>query len=80
MPQINTEQFRGIDLWLRFDSINALSYYILTKYEENVFSIGPKKITGGLSNLVDVFIATYQPDALGDTPYTITLKNGVTYG
>lgn len=50
MPQINTEQFRGIDLWLRFDSINALSYYIITKYEENIFSIGPKKITGGFTS------------------------------
>ena len=47
MPQINTEQFRGIDLWLRFDSINALSYYILTKYEENVFSIGNTFVENG---------------------------------
>lgn len=50
IPQINTEQFRGIDLWVQFESINALAYYIITKYEENIFAIGPKDITGGLSN------------------------------
>ena len=48
VPQINTEQFKGIDLWLRFESINALSYYLITKYEDNIFAIGPKDIVGGL--------------------------------
>lgn len=50
IPQINTEQFRDIDLWVQFDSINALSYYIITKYEENIFSIGPKEIKRGLED------------------------------
>lgn len=48
IPQINTEQFRGIDLWVRFDSINALAYYIITKYENDVYSIGPKVIESEL--------------------------------
>lgn len=48
IPQINTDQFRNLDLWLRFDSINALSYYIMTKYENNIFDIGPKEIVPGL--------------------------------
>lgn len=48
IPQINTEQFRGIDLWLRFDSINALAYYIITKYENDIYSIGPKVIKSDL--------------------------------
>lgn len=51
VPQINTEQFRGIDLWLRFDSINALSYYLITKYEDNIFSISPVHIHNGLQNV-----------------------------
>ena len=50
IPQINTDQFRHIDLWVRFDSINALSYYLMTKYEDNIFDIGPKEIKGGLEN------------------------------
>lgn len=48
IPQIDVSQFRGIDLWLRFDSINALSYYLITKYEENIFKIGPKDIDSPL--------------------------------
>ena len=50
IPIIDTSQFEHIDLWLRFDSINALSYYLITKYEQDIYEIGPKKITGGLSN------------------------------
>ena len=50
IPQINTDQFRNIDLWVRFDSINALSYYLITKYEDNIFNIGPKVIHHGLED------------------------------
>lgn len=50
IPQINTDQFRNIDLWVRFDSINALSYYLITKYENNIFDIGPKVIHHGLED------------------------------
>lgn len=48
IPQINTDQFKGLDLWVRFDSINALAYYILTKYEDNIYDIGPKEIKDGI--------------------------------
>lgn len=51
IPQINTDQFRHIDLWVRFDSINALSYYIITKYENNIFNISPKNIENGLNRV-----------------------------
>lgn len=50
IPQINTDQFRNMEMWLRFDSINALSYYLITKYESNIFDIGPKDIEGGLDD------------------------------
>lgn len=48
IPQIDTSQFYGIEMWLRFESINALSYYLITKYEENIFAIGPKVIQSPL--------------------------------
>lgn len=64
IPQINTDQFRNIDLWLRFDSINALSYYLITKYEDNIFDIGPKEIKGGLDN----------PEKVQFMPYVIPLN------
>lgn len=38
--------FKHIDMWLRFDSINALCYYIITKYENDVNYIGIGTITG----------------------------------
>ena len=38
---INTFQFKGIDMWLRFDSINALSYFLITKYEDDIKKIVP---------------------------------------
>lgn len=42
--KINVNQFKYIDMWLRFSSVNELVYYIITKYNENVCSIGSAKI------------------------------------
>lgn len=56
IPQINTDQFRHMDLWVRFDSINALSYYLITKYEDNIFDIGPKEIEGGIARPVSSMV------------------------
>lgn len=47
--QVNTSQFENITLWLRFDSINALAYYLLTKHEEDIFDIDPKIISSSLN-------------------------------
>lgn len=55
---VKTSQFEGIDLWLRFDSINALSYYLLTKYENDIFDISPKTINRGLPNNRQVYSFT----------------------
>lgn len=70
IPQINTDQFRNIDLWIRFDSINALSYYLITKYQDNIFDISPKSIKGGLeaarptsSNKLSVRVVAGEDDA-----------------
>lgn len=88
IPQINTDQFRDLDLWVRFDSINALSYYLITKYENNIFDIGPKIINSNLpsknqytdsvyiSNVSIESEADFGPGALC---YTVILKNGKSY-
>lgn len=60
VPQINTDQFRNIDLWLRFESINALSYYLLTKYKDNIYEIGAKVIKGGLTDDQQKKVSTVQ--------------------
>lgn len=41
---IDTTQFKGIDMWLRFESINEMIYYLITKYEDNILSINPASI------------------------------------
>ena len=41
---IIVSQFKGIDMWLRFDSINAMIYYLITKYNEDICSIIPVEI------------------------------------
>lgn len=38
-----TSQFKGLDMWLRFSGINALIYFILTKYNQDILSIVPVK-------------------------------------
>lgn len=76
IPQINTDQFRGIDLWLRFDSINALSYYLITKYENDIYAIGPKVIHSPLE-----YDYWYQMIVKGDENKvigTINAKTGAT--
>lgn len=73
---VDTTQFAGLDLWVRFDSINALSYYIITRYKDDIFSIGPKDIEGGLDNTVRPFAnATYV--ATIDYSNNLTVKQGI---
>lgn len=36
---VNVSQFKGIDMWLRFESLNSLIYFLITKYENDIVSI-----------------------------------------
>lgn len=45
-PKIDISQFKGIDMWLRFENLNELIYYLLTKYENNIISIDAATING----------------------------------
>ena len=36
-----TSQFTGLDMWIRFSSINVLNYFLLTKYEQDILRIAP---------------------------------------
>ena len=89
IPQINTDQFRNIDLWVRFDSINALAYYLITKYENNIFNIGPKIINFGLKDrnsnkslkpgVATVVVAPREQGESSDqTTINFTVKSGST--
>lgn len=37
---INVEQFKSIDMWVEFSNMNELIYYLITKYEDNICSLG----------------------------------------
>lgn len=37
--QIITSEFKGLDMWIRFESINEMIYFIITKYENDILSI-----------------------------------------
>lgn len=45
---VDTSLFKGIDMWQRFDSINEMIYFILTKYENDIYEIGCATIKGGV--------------------------------
>ena len=36
---VNVNQFKGLDMWIKFDSINELIYFLITKYEQDIVSI-----------------------------------------
>lgn len=44
---INVEQFKGIDMWIHFNSINELIYFLITKYEDNIYEIISADILNG---------------------------------
>ena len=72
-PYINTEQFKHIEMWQHFDSINALAYYLITKYENNIFSIGPKDIKPGIPKTLHPVQTYYK---VGAGSFNIVLKEG----
>lgn len=45
---IDITQFKNIDMWLRFNSINEQIYFILTKYENDIFKIKSVINTGDM--------------------------------
>lgn len=48
-PTVDVSQFKGIDMWLRFQSINELIYFLITKYEDDIISIHPLINTGDMA-------------------------------
>lgn len=38
---VDLSQFKNIDMWLRFNSINEMIYFLITKYEDDITDIKP---------------------------------------
>ena len=83
MPQIDTTQFKQHDYWITFNSMNALCYYLITTYENNIVSISSKKIVGGLSEkekyLSAKITGLQQEDGEYVANFIATLSPGATY-
>lgn len=47
VSNVNTSLFKGIDMWIRFKSINEMIYFILTKYEDNIQEITMATVIDG---------------------------------
>ena len=44
---VDTSLFKGIDMWNKFNGINEMIYFILTKYEEDIIEINLATLDGG---------------------------------
>lgn len=44
---VDTSLFKGIDMWNKFNGINEMVYFILTKYEEDILEINLATLDGG---------------------------------
>ena len=51
--EVDLSLFKGIDMWQRFDSINEMIYFILTKYEDNIYEIGFGEVKKGSKGDID---------------------------
>lgn len=52
-PKIDVSQFKGLDMWLKFEHLNELVYYLLTKYESNIISIDAATIEAPVKRSVN---------------------------
>ena len=50
---VNLTQFKGLDMWIRFESINEMIYFMLTKYEQDIFAIKAATIHPYANNTID---------------------------
>lgn len=62
---VNVSQFKGLDMWLRFSSINELIYFLITKYKDDIIEISPATINANEGNdtwSVDTKTTTVESD------------------
>ncbi len=65
-PYIDVTQFKGIEMWQRFDSINALICFLITKYENDILSIKPVTNIADEPNNFEADYAQLESDHLED--------------
>lgn len=62
-PTVNVDvtQFKGLDMWIRFQSINEMIYFLITKYQDDIISINPATLYS--TNLKETALVTPQVDS-----------------
>ena len=61
---IDTSQFKGLDMWLRFSSINEMIYFLITKYNDDIISINPSTIYSSATPWsIDTEVTTVNKDS-----------------
>ena len=51
---VNVNQFKGLDMWIKFDGINEMIYFLLTKYERDIMEIKTSHMTQPAENTTAV--------------------------
>ena len=49
---VDVSQFKGLDMWLRFQSINEMIYFLITKYERDIEDILPANINANENKIL----------------------------
>lgn len=73
---INTEQFKGIDMWTQFTYMNELIYYLITKYEDNICSLG---VDEAAPNKTPSLWAYINPKTMSPLPDDYWFQRGEVY-
>lgn len=62
---VDVSQFKNLDMWLRFQSLNEMIYFLITKYGEDIIDISPVSINAnGETWAVDDKKTTVEDDDL----------------
>lgn len=62
-PMVDTSQFKGLDMWIRFQSINEMIYFLITKYEDDIISIKAATIESPENQTINKYTTTVKPNA-----------------
>lgn len=63
---VNVNQFKGLDMWIKFDGVNEMIYFLLTKYEKDIMSI----ITTTMTSPDESTTAVVNDDTTSMSPYS----------
>ena len=73
---VNVNQFKGLDMWNKFEGINEMIYFILTKYEQDIVSIETSYMKKPEQPYYKITITGGNPDEVTSNFYPKITKTG----